>query len=541
MSARPHRSASSAPPTGDLVSALATPEVELIETHISWVFLAATEVWKVKKSVDLGFLDYSTLAKRRAACENEARLNQRLAPGVYLGTVPITRDASGSPRFGGSGPVVDWAVHMVRLSDDHRADFRLADGTLGLAEIEKIAARLAGFHRLARADEEFRRFGNLETITFNVQENFTQTRQTLPLYLSRDEAAEAEIWQLRFLEQHAGLFAERAAGGRVRDGHGDLRLEHVYLDGDDVKIIDCIEFNDRFRFADVAADVAFLAMDLTWHGCADLAEIFLAAYAREADDFDLYPLVDFYESYRAFVRGKVASFLAAQEGLDLAQRQRAESEARRFYLLALAAERRALLPPVLVAVGGIIASGKSTVARQVAAQMAVPIVEADRTRKAMLGIAPEEPVHDPAWQGAYAPSISDEVYAEVLRRAGVVLTSGRAVVLDASFRGRELRDAARRLATEHGARFLFIECRVPLGVARQRLRRRAEKSSVSDGRLEIFDDFVTHWQSVDELPDAQHLVFDTDQPLAANLQLIRQRLPVWPATPVERMSDRAEI
>jgi predicted kinase len=295
-----------------------------------------------------------------------------------------------------------------------------------------------------------------------------------------------------------------------------------------VLILDCIEFAARFRFADVAADVAFLSMDLAGHRRVDLAERFLAAYAREANDFDLFPLVDFYESYRAYVRAKVASLLAADPGAGAEERRRAQAEARRHYLLALASERRALMPASVVAVGGILASGKTTVAGELGAALGAPVVDADRTRKHLAGVAAGEPLHHPPWQGAYTPEATERVYLELLRRAGAVLASGRPVVLDASFRSRRQRLAARRLAALSGVPFTFVECRAEPSLCRERLARRAAERGPSDGRLAIFDDFLAAWEPVVELPAAEHVALDTSLPLGANLETLRGRLPAWP-------------
>lgn len=503
--------------------------VELAETHISWVFLAALDVWKVKKPVSLGFLDFSTPGRRRRACEAEVFLNRRLAPEVYRGVVPITVDANGRHHIGGTGEVVDWAVHMVRLPDAERADVRLQAGRLDGEQIDRVAEHLAAFHRQARCDEQTARYGNVESIGRNVSENFEQTRGTVGEHLSAAEAAEIESWQSRFLADHADRFQARIDQGRVRDGHGDLRLEHVYLGEDGaVTIVDCIEFNERFRFADVCADVAFLAMDLAWHGRVDLAERCLAAYARAANDYDLYPLVDFYESYRAYVRGKVSSILAADPGVGPKTRRSAAREARRYYLLALAAERRPLLRPAVVAVGGLIASGKSTVAERIASEITAPIVDSDRTRKCLLGVQPDDPVHVPAWQGPYSSTAGEAVYAELLRRAGAVLESGRPVVLDASFGRRRHRAAARRLAEEHGVPFRFVECRADTATLRRRLHRRAENPGVSDGRLEILDEFAARWEPVDELASGDVQVLDTSRPLAVSAEILRRQLATWP-------------
>ena len=514
---------------GDLVADLMRPGVELQETHISWVFLQDREVWKVKKPVDMGFLDFSTPEKRRWACAEEVRLNRRLAPDVYRGVEPITLDREGRHRFDGAGHPVDWAVHMVRLNDEDRGDRRLARELLSTDDVERIAGELAAFHAGARCDEETARYGAMAVIARNVEENFAQTRDSLGRYLSPAEAEEVESWQRHFLDHRRELFEARVAAGRVRDGHGDLRLDHVYLAGEKVTIVDCIEFNRRFRFADVCADVAFLAMDLTWRGRADLAEHFLAVYAREANDYDLYPLIDFYESYRAFVRGKIASIVAAGDRGEARARQRAEAEARRFFLLALASERRSLLPPVVVAVGGLIGAGKTTVARRLATVLTAPVVDADRTRKHLLGVAAEDKVHVAPFSGAYRTEFSREVYSEVLRRAAAVIESGRPVVLDASFRSRAARATARRLARGHDLPFLFVECYAPAEVCRRRLERRARNANVSDGRLEIFDDFVGRWQAVDELPETEHAILDTSKPLDANVAALKRRLVTWPA------------
>lgn len=523
-------------------------ELEVRETHISWVFLGEREVWKVKKPVELGFLDFTTPEKRRLACEAEVRLNRRLAESVYLGVVPIHRLASGVLTFGSpaegnhrpSTPPVDWAVHMLRLPDRRRADTLLKNDALDGPQIDRIAHLLARFHAHAATSEEIAHFGRREVIEHNVEENFAQTRGVIHNYLSDTEALEVEGWQRDFLERHAGRFRRRRTGGKIRDGHGDLRLDHIYIDtdehsadgdggaGEGVTIIDCIEFNRRFRFADTCADFAFLAMDLGWNGRADLAERFLASYAMASGDYDFYPLVDFYESYRAFVRAKIATFLAEDPAAPLPRRQQAASEARRYFLLALASQRRTLLAPQVVAVGGVIGAGKSTVAGAISQALGAPIVDADHTRKQFAGVEAETPLHHGAWQGAYTAERSRAVYEEVIRRGAEVLGSGRPLVLDASFRSRQTRAIARQLAERFDAPFLMVECRADHEICRRRLVERQLHQGVSDGRLEIFDDFVARWEPITELSDDEHLVLDTCQPLEANLERLGRRIPTWP-------------
>ena len=495
-----------------LIEELDRPGIERRQTHISTVFLLERDVYKLKKPVDLGFLDFRTLEQRRVACAAEVALNARLAPGVYQGVVPLTeRD----------GTLVDWAVHMRRLPDARRADVLLESGALQAAELDAVASTLAGFH--AACPVAPAQHADPRIVRFNVEENFEQTSERLAGggdLLRGDQVRELVAWQTGFLRDHWTLFEQRAASGRVRDGHGDLRLDHVYLHVDAIAraplVIDCIEFNERFRYGDVCADIAFLSMDLASRGRVDLAERFVARYARESHDYDLYALVDFYESYRAFVRAKVSLMMGD------------ETEARRYLLLALSADRRALLAPSVVCVGGTIAAGKSTIAERLGDAMSAPVIDADRTRKAMLGVAPTAPLHATAWHGAYDPTFTALVYTELVRRADVVLASGRPVVLDASFRSGDLRAAARRLAQRRGVPFVFVECRAPREVCLQRLAERERAPSVSDGRRAIVDEFSRSWEPPAELPDAELIVLDTTLPVREAIHRLRRRVQTWP-------------
>lgn len=491
--------------------------MELRETHISNVFLSERTVFKVKKPVELGFLDFRSLDARKRFCEAEVELNRRLAEHVYRGVRPVTRDARGVHRIGaaadGGEAIVDYAVEMVRLRESDAADVRLRDGRLGRADLAHVAERLAQFHASARCDDETAHYGERAVIARNIEENFEQTRNSAPQFLSPEGIAAIERWQRAFLERERARFDERVRAGRIRDGHGDLRLEHCYLaDDGPVQIIDCIEFNERFRYGDVCADVAFLAMDLSWHERPDLSESFLASYARASGDYDLYALVDFYESYRAYVRGKVASLLAADESAEESARERARSTARKYYQLAEACSREALEKPRLYAVGGIIAAGKSTLGAQLADTIDAPVLEADRTRKQLAGLDPHTPWRDEAFSGHYSVEHTRAVYAELLRRAEVILRSGRSAIIDASFRERAQREAARARAAALGCEFVFIECVAPSELCRQRLAQRAQGSSTSDGRADIFEDFVRSYEAVTELAAAEHARIDTSAP-----------------------------
>ena len=485
---------------------------EIRETHISLVAMSATEVWKIKKPVEWGFLDFSTPELRQRACNAEVELNRRLAPDVYRDVVRVVR-RGGAIAFGGGGTFVDWAVHMRRLPDDQRADLLLAANRLDADAVIAIAQRLAGFHDAARCDAQTAQWGTPEAVGISIRENFEQTRDSISAYLQPAQAREIEERQLNFLESRPDCFHRRVEQHRVRDGHGDLRLEHIYISDDAIRIVDCIEFSDRLRFGDVCVDLAFLAMDLCWHGRVDLAELLVAAYAEAANDFNLYPMLDFYESYRAFVRGKISSLLAADPQQSSSVRERSRADAHRYFLLALAAERRPLLEPRVIAVGGWIASGKTTVAAALGRRLQAPVISADPTRKYLLDISPTVPVNDDAFSGAYSSAATDRVYTEIMRRAEAVLESRRTVILDASFRTRGHREDAKELARRLSVPFTFLECRADEAVLRQRLAARRHNRGISDGRAEIFDDFVSRWEPVDEQATSEHLVVDTAAPV----------------------------
>ena len=501
--------------------------VELRETHVSRVFMTPGDVFKVKKPVTFGFLDFGTIEARRRACEAEVTLNTRLAAGTYFGLVPVRIDGAGRHHFGPEGEVVDWAVHMLRLPDALRADHRLASGTLTTEHIDSAATFLADFHARVRSDEKTAAWGTIDAITRNVSENFAEVDAAREGLLTKSQAREVEGYQLDFLRTRARVFDRRREEGHIRDGHGDLKLDHLYIGEEGgITIIDCIEFSERFRCGDVCADIAFLSMDLAAHGHVELAERLLARYARAADDFELYALVDFYESYRAYVRGKVSTLTARQAEGKI--RDTALADARRHFALALSAGRRSLLEPVVVAVGGVIASGKSTVAEALGDRLSAPVIDSDRTRKRLMGLVPTEHANSRAFEGPYDIATTERVYAEMMVRASIVLESGRPVVLDASFRSEDMRRAARDLATEHGVPFMMVECRARPEVCKERLERRTRETSVSDGRLAIFDAFCARVEPASEIADGERLVVDTERPLSETLASLDERLRTWP-------------
>jgi aminoglycoside phosphotransferase family enzyme/predicted kinase len=505
-------------------------EVKLIETHISWVLLGP-EVYKIKKPVTLPFLDFASFESRERACRTEVRINRRLAPRTYLGVVPIRRRPDGHFSLrAGTGAIAEWAVQMARLDESRRADALLERGVFGREHIDRLALALAAFHADSPSGPRIARYGTPEVVERNVLDNFRALRNTDRDFVSEDAMSEIECWQLAFVRDHRAFFEERMLEGAVRDGHGDLRLEHVFLHeaDDDFEVIDAIEFDDRYRYADVCADVSFLAMDLARLGRVDLGERFVAVYARAANDFDLYRVLDFYESYRACVRAKIAAATAANPNDSDSVRAAARGETRRYLLLAQSARRRVVLDPLLVVVAGGIASGKSALAERLGEELSAPVVDADRTRKHLIGLAPTAHATARAWEGAYDRGFSVHVYAEVLRRAGIVLASGRPVIVDASFRSVESRALARAMARAHGVPFRLLECVAPVEVCRARLRGRDRTASVSDATPEVFDAFADGYEPIVEVPPTEHVRIDTSGTVEDALRQAKREIDTWP-------------
>ncbi len=283
-----------------------TKQVELVQTQMSFVFLTDNYVYKVKKPVNLGYLDYTTLEKRHFYCQKEIELNRRLCPDVYLGVVQISRER-GDIIMGGRGEAIEYAVKMRRLSQEAMMDVLLVKNQVSPEMVAGVAQKLAEFHQQAEINTTISAFGGLDIITQNTEENFTQTEKYIGNTISQERYQHIRAYTDDFIDKNAALFYKRIKDGRIRDCHGDLHAAHICF-ANGICIYDCIEFNDRFRYCDVASEVAFLAMDLDHYGRTDLSQNFVNAYVEMSQDKELLTLLNFYKCYRAYVRGKVESF-----------------------------------------------------------------------------------------------------------------------------------------------------------------------------------------------------------------------------------------
>jgi hypothetical protein len=486
--------------------------VELVQTHISYVFLAGELVYKLKKPLDLGFLDFTTLEKRRHFCEQEVLLNSRLCDETYVGVVPVSL-VEGRARVEAVGEAVDYAVKMRRLPDEGQMVRLLEADAVTSQHLALLARRLAGFHAASARSPEIDRYGGLETALANWRENFEQTEAYIGRTIHRDQFDDIRAFVRGVAQTDAALFAQRVDEGRARDCHGDLRADAVCFLDDGVCISDCIEFNERFRYSDVAADIAFLAMDLEHRGRQDLSDELMSRYLSATLDATLPLVLPFYKCYRAYVRGKVDGFQLGQAEIDEAQRARAIESARSYFLLAHSYATHAP-PRALIITVGVTGSGKSFLANALAARIGAAVYSSDAVRKRLLGIETTARRWEPFEQGIYRPEVTERTYATLLDEARASLERDKPVVLDASYLRRAQREAALRLAGATDTPFLALECEAGEALIWERLSERAgEERVVSDGRWEIYQGQQERREPVDELPVGSHIVIETARPL----------------------------
>ncbi len=491
-------------------------DVEVHHTHISVVFLAGDFAYKVKKPVDLGFLDFTTLERRRRFCRREVRLNRRLAPGVYLGVSPLVED-DGRIRAGeafppgeepdpdaeaaGGGRTAEYAVKMERLPDAATLRRRLRRGDLEPDDVERVGRRVARFHEEAASGPEISRYGRFEVVAGNVRENFEQTTGHVGRTVSERVHGRLRELSEEALDRLRPLIEERARRDVPRDTHGDLHLDHVYLFRDrappeDLIVLDCIEFNERFRYGDPISDAGFLVMDLAFEGRRDLADRLAEAYLHASGDDEGRRLLPFYTAYRAAVRAKVEGMAVGDPDLPADEREPALRRARAHWLLALGELEPPGRRPCLVLLGGLPATGKTTLAESLAREAGFRVVSSDRTRKELAGLSPEADASADWEEGIYTPGMSDRTYAACREAAERALFRGERVLVDASFRSEERRLEFLETGRRWGVPVLWMVCRAEEATVRDRLGRRRDGGS--DAGLEEYRRIAESWDEPGE-------------------------------------------
>ncbi len=508
-----------------LVEALLKPEaypnhphnVEFTQTQMSFVFLTGDYVFKIKKPVNLGYLDYTTLEKRHYFCQQELELNRRLSPDVYLEVVSIVENG-GRISIGDKGEIIEYAVKMRQLPRDRNMDSLLPRGQVTEEMVVSVAKKLAVFHDSAMTNPQIKTFGKLDAILTNITENFTQTKKYIGKSTSALQYDRINVYNDEFTRANKLLFQKRVDNGRIKDCHGDLHAAHVCF-ANGIYIYDCIEFNDRFRYCDVASEVAFLAMDLDRYQRADLSQAFINAYVKFSQDEELLQLLNFYKCYRAYVRGKVESFKL--DDPFIADKETALAAAKGYFDLAY---RYTKEKPFLLITSGLVGTGKTTVAQALSQSLGFTVISSDITRKKLAGISPTEHRFEEFRGGIYSEGFSRKTYDEMFAQARALLDQGQSVILDASFKKKNERARARSLAEETNADFVVIECTLDEKTIKSRLEQRLKEGSVSDGRWEVYESQKQDFDKIMELSSQNHIIVDTSQPVSDIIKAIWERI-----------------
>lgn len=457
--------------------------VECIETHASWVLLAGEYAYKLKKPLNLGFLDYSTLALRRKACEDELHLNRRTAPDVYLEVVAV-RGPRSAPRFGGSGQVLEYAVKMKRFDQAGLFGALLTAGTLTPDLIERVARHVGAFHATVDVAAVNSGFGDAASVHFPVRQNFDQIRERVAQPELLAQLERIQHWSDARFEALAAVFDRRLAEGQVRECHGDLHLGNIALIDDEPQLFDGIEFNPGLRWIDVIADAAFLVMDLVACGRTDLANRFLNAYLEHTGDYDGLAVLRYYVVYRAMVRAKVAAIRLMQ--LDAAERAHCMDDFRRY--LALAEAYCTLEPSCVLITCGLSGSGKSSQSQALIDVRGVIRLRSDVERKRLFSLAPDARSDSARDAGIYTADATHRTYARLAELAATVVRAGRPVLVDATFLKRSQREVFRALASKLDVPFAILFFDAPVEVLQLRVRRRASEGvDASEADLAVLD------------------------------------------------------
>lgn len=475
-------------------------DFKVIETHISWVILAGGYAYKIKKSLDFGFLNFLQLADRKHFCEEELRLNQRLTKDLYLEVLPITGSVA-EPKIAGEGEVIEYVLKMRRFPQNQLLSQLQAAGELTVNHIDQLAHQIATFHQMTPVVNNECSFGSPEEVMAPVRQNFEQIRAMLPDSKKRAVQLDAlEAWAESTYERLIPLLIERKTKGFIRECHGDIHLNNAAVLNDEVVIFDCIEFNEPFRMTDVTADIAFLVMDLEDRKLYHLANRLLNEYLEETGDYQSLILMNFYKAYRAMVRAKVALFSLGQ----VTETHLKEAILKQYYNYADLAESYTLMPKrCLLITTGLSGSGKSYVASEVVEHFAAIRLRTDVERKRLF-------TKDTPTDQLYSHDSVAKVYEHLYSLAELILKAGYIVILDAAYLKQSERLRARQIAEMEGIPFLIVECEAPLSVIEKNITLRVSKGGdFSDATLDVVENQLKTREPLDASERANAYLVET--------------------------------
>ena len=444
-----------------------------IETHSSWVILTGKYAYKIKKPVNFGFLDYSTYDKRRYFCERELKLNRVLTP-IYLDVVPIFKNKGGY-SFKEGEEIVDYAVKMKELPQDCIMSSLLEKNRVSLGDLEKIADIVSNFHKNSETDDEIKKYGDISMVKFNWDENFSQTESYIGITIFRRIYEDIKERTYNFLEKRE-LFEKRKEN-YVKFLHGDLHTGNIFINNGDIHIFDRIEFNMRFACSDIAADVGFLIMDLEHRGRNKFANFFLLRYLQKTEDYEMLKLIDFYKSYRAYVRGKVIGFLYSQNKdktlIDLS---------RKYFDISLQYLKNIETKPHIYVLSGLPASGKSTMASKLSFYTGGIHIQNDLIRRVVTERDFDSHHYANFEEGIYSKETTLKSYKKMFEETKKIINQGKSVILDASFSSPRYKS----MLLERFRAVTFVRCEISDHIAKKRINEKKEKDTLSDATFDIY-------------------------------------------------------
>jgi len=479
---------------------------ELIETHISWVILTGEYVYKIKKPVNLGFLDFSTLDKRKFFCDEELRLNKRLAPEIYLDVVKVI-ESQNNLVLNGDGKVIEYAVKMRQFQQYMQFDHLLSRNELTREMIEATAGLLAEFHQSISIAERETNYGNPEQVYQPVAENFSQIKERLFEKNTLKLVSTIETWSEKQFSQLKNIFLQRKKNNFIRECHGDLHLRNIAWYQNNPLAFDCLEFNENFRWIDVVSEIAFLIMDLDDHQQNIFARILLNKYLELTGDYSGCRVLQFYLVYRAMVRAKVDAIRASQEGIDKHEKIEALDECQSY--LELAENYIQQHSPILIITRGKSASGKSTLTQILLEKLGAVRIRSDVERKRLFNIDNNQDTKTDANQGIYTSDSTAQTYAKLLELAGYVIDSGMPVIIDATFAKQEQRILFKELADKKKVNFFILEFTASDDELRKRIKARV--NDISDADIGILEHQIKNWLPLDKEEEQYRLVVDTEK------------------------------
>lgn len=488
---------------------------ELVETHISWVILTGEFAYKIKKPVNFGFLDFSSLDKRKFYCEEELRLNRRLAPDIYLAVTPIT-GSENNPHLNGEGEILDYAVKMKQFPREIELNHVLNRGELNNQIIDSIAALIADFHQKVDIADECSDFGEPGTVFKPIKENFDQIKERITDKTTLNMLMQIEQWSDDNFNQLKPVLKERKQHGFIRECHGDLHLRNLAWYQNKPLAFDCLEFNPDFRWIDVISEIAFLIMDLADHKQAGFAQRFLNQYLEISGDYAGCRLLTFYLVYRAMVRAKVDAIRAQQRGISPQDANNAMTDFKNYLQLAL--KYTQANKPIVMITRGVSGSGKSTITGPLSEKLGAIRIRSDVERKRLFGINPEQHEQNKIADGIYSKAATEKTYLKLLELAETVIKAGFPVIIDATFSTYTQRQLFKKLADKHQLGFVILEFTAAAETLRQRVAKR--ENDVSDAGLDVLNHQLKHWHALQADEKEYALTINTEKTQDIN-QLIQ--------------------